>query len=302
MMESSKDIAVVVVGMNAWGYVKDCLESLAKTDWKSITHAAVYVDNASTDGSADNVRARFPEVLVIANPQNVGFCKACNQGAAAVQSRYVFYLNNDTVLYPDTVPQLFDFLEKVPEAGAAGCRLFYGDMGEQWSARRFPTWKNGVMGRHSFLSHLFPNARVVREYLYKDQMAAEEPFEVDWVPGSCTLVRREAAERIGGLPEELHYWSDAVFCDRLWRSGCKVYFVPRAKLIHFEGKGSGDRTPEWKGWHIRDFHRGAYAFYCEHYRLGRWNPARWFAALALGLRCRFLTMTSWGEKHVRPSG
>ncbi|MGH9446343.1 MAG: glycosyltransferase family 2 protein [Terriglobia bacterium] len=301
-MEGRKDIAVVLVGMNADDYLRGCLESLARTDWNGISHTVVYVDNASSDLSAANVRRQFPDVKVLENAQNQGFCKACNQGAAAVQSRYIFYLNNDTVLYPDTIPQLFDFLEKHPGTGAAGCRLFYEDLREQWSARRFPTWRNGLFGRNSALSRRFPEARIVREYLYKGQMASAHPFEVDWVPGSCTLASREAVERVGGLPEDLHYWSDAVFCDRLWRAGYKVYFVPGAKVIHFEGKGSGPRSMAWKKWHVRDFHKGAYAFYCEHYRLGRWNPARWLAAVALGLRCRLMTITvRGGNGHVRPS-
>jgi GT2 family glycosyltransferase len=162
-------------------------------------------------------------------------------------------------------------------------------MREQWSARRFPTWKNAVFGRRSLLSKWFPNARVVREYLFKDELERGLPFIVDWIPGSCTLVRREAAEAIGGLPESLHYWSDAVFCDRLRRVfGGNIYVVPDVTLIHFEGQGSGKKSLELRNWLVRDFHRGAYAFYCEHYQLGPFHPARWLAAGGLGARAQLL--------------
>jgi GT2 family glycosyltransferase len=292
-MTTPTDVLIVIVGINSWTYLKGCLESLNQTDWGSITHKTVYVDNDSRDRSPDRVRVRFPTVEVILNNWNAGFGRACNQGASTAPSTYVFYLNNDTILYPDTIPLLVRFLEETPKAGAAGPRLLWPDLTDQWSARRFPTWKNGLFGRHSLLSRAFPQSPIVRKYLYKDEMRRGQPFRVDWIPGSCTLARREALNRIGGIPEELHYWSDAVFCDRLQREEWEIYLLPTSKLIHFEGKGSGIRTYRARRWLIEDFHHGAFAFYCEHNNLGPWSLMRWFAALALGLRCRLLTCANW---------
>jgi GT2 family glycosyltransferase len=278
--------------------VEQCLESLAKTEWNGITQQTIYVDNGSRDGSVEAVRTRFPEVMVIANAENAGFCRACNQAAGQTASRYIFYLNDDTIVFPDTVPKLVRFLDNTPEAIAAGCRLLYPDMTEQWSARRFPTWKNAVFGRRSLMGKWFPNAGSMRAYLYKDEMERGEPFAVDWIPGSCTLARREVVERIGGLPENLHYWSDAVFCDRLTRAVLgKLYVMPASRLIHFEGKGSGEKSYSMANWLIRDFHRGAYTFYCEHFQLGPLHPARWLAAAGLGIRAHLLMFVNW-LKHA----
>jgi GT2 family glycosyltransferase len=128
----------------------------------------------------------------------------------------------------------------------------------------------------------------VRDYLYKEQMAGGEPFEVDWVPGSCTLVRRDAYRQAGNLPENLFYWSDAVFCRRLRHHGWSVHVVPDATLIHHDGKGTGRKSPSLRHRLIADFHSGAYRFYCEHYSLGPWHPARWLAWAALAVRGRVL--------------
>ncbi len=297
-MNPPTDLAIVIVGLNARHYVQQCLVSLAKTEWRGLTQETIYVDNGSSDGSPDVVRDEFPEVTLIANSTNLGFCQACNQGAKASHSRYVFYLNDDTLVFEDTIPKLVRFLNQKPDALAAGCRLVYPDMREQWSARRFPTWRNALFGRKSALSRYFPNARVVRRYLYKDQMERGDPFVVDWIPGSCTLVRREAVERIGGLPEDLHYWSDAVFCSRLMHANTgKIYLVPSSTLIHIEGKGSGAESYESADWKIRDFHRGAYAFYCEYHRLGSRHPARWVAVAGLGARAGMLLCANW-MKHT----
>jgi N-acetylglucosaminyl-diphospho-decaprenol L-rhamnosyltransferase len=292
-MNARKDIGVVLVGINSEPYLAECLKSIFQTDWRGYSYEIVYVDNASSDGSVAMVRSDFPSVKVLVNSHNQGFCKACNQGAAVSDSRYIYLLNNDTVLFRDSVPLLAEFLDRTPTAAAAGNRLLNPDLSDQWSARRFPTWINAVFGRRSFFSKLFPHARPVRDYLYKHEFGKGEPFSVDWVPGSCTLVRREAYQLVHGLPEHMHYWSDAVFCARLMRAGWETFIVPQAKLIHYEGKGTGQKSPATRRWLIRDFHQGAYHFYCEHYQLGPWNPARWLARLGLGTRARFLLLTDW---------
>jgi N-acetylglucosaminyl-diphospho-decaprenol L-rhamnosyltransferase len=293
-MKTVCDVAIILVGLDSRAYVEQCLDSLRKTQWDGITYDTIYVDNASRDGSVAAIQGKFPEVTVIANPTNAGFCRACNQASSQSSSRYIFYLNDDTIVFPDTIPRLVRFLDQTPDATAVGCRLLYPDMSEQWSGRRFPTWKNAIFGRRSLMGKWFPNAAPIRQYLYKDAMERGEAFVVDWIPGSCTLARRSAVEVIGGLPEDLHYWSDAVFCDRLTRAvPGKLYVLPASRLIHFEGHGSGKKTYKLANRLILDFHRGAYTFYCEHFQLGPLHPARWFAAVGLGFRARLLMLVNW---------
>ena len=299
-MNTPLDIVVIVVGINSRECVRRCLASLGCTEWGAYSHAIVYVDNASADGSVEMVRDEFPETVVLANAHNVGFCGACNQGVASVESRYIYLLNNDTVVLPESVVLLAEYLDRTPDAAAAANRLLNPDLSDQWSARRFPTWMNGLFGRRSFLSGLFPATSVVRDYLYKEQMAGGESFAVDWVPGSCTMVRRQAYNEVGGLPEHMHYWSDAVFCDRLRKIGWKVCVVPQARLIHDEGHGTGRKTPSLRRWLITDFHTGAYRLYCEHNALGPWHPARWLARIALSARARLLIAAD-ALHHPRPT-
>jgi GT2 family glycosyltransferase len=287
------DLAAIVVGMNSLKYVRECLGSFASVDWRGYSYEVIYVDNGSTDGTQDVVRREFPWVRVLTNEQNVGFCKACNQGAAASDSRYVYLLNVDTVLLPQSVYPLAAFLDRVPEAGAAANRLLNPDLSDQWSARRFPTWSNALLGRRTWLGRLFPRSKVISDYLYKDWFASPDPFPVDWVPGSCTLVRRDAFEQVGGLPNNMHYWSDAVFCHRLEKANWKVYVLPSAPLIHHEGKGTGGKSSALRRWLISDFHNGAYILYCERHDLGAWSLARMIARFGLGLRAHVLIAADW---------
>lgn len=282
------DISIVIPGMNTRDYVSGCLKALAKTDWRGYQCEIIYVDNGSRDDSIDLVRTQFPYVKVIANATNVGFCKGANQGAAAAAGRYVLHLNNDTLLEPDAVPLLAEFLDRNPHAAVVGSRLLNPDGTEQWSARRFPAWYNAVLGRRSLLSKLVPNSTIVRKYLFKDELEGDVPFRVDWVPTPCMMVRADLFREMGGFPEDYYYWHEAIFCHNLRDRGGEVFVHPKSRVTHFEGKGGGPRPYRVRRWHIVDFHKGAYRYYCECYRLSRLNPVRWFAATALALRAMLL--------------
>lgn len=287
-MTARPDVCIILVGRNSRKHLASCLDSLAAIDWGGFTGEVFYVDNASSDGSTELVRSRCPDAKIISNSSNVGFCKACNQAVLASEARYVYLLNNDTLLLPNSIRPLVEFLDSHPAAGAAANRLLNPDRSDQWSARRFPNWRNALLGRRTPFNRRFAESSAVRGYLYKDQMAGVDAFAVDWVPGSCTLARREAYQQAGMLPENLHYWSDAVFCLRLQRAGWSVHVVPSSPLIHIEGEGTGRKTAEVRRWLISDFHRGAYYFYCEQHRFGRAHPARWLAKCALGFRAKLL--------------
>jgi len=281
------DVAVIIIGRNARDYVKQSLESLQAAEWRNYSYELIYVDNGSTDGTAEMLR-EFPDVRTIFNEQNLGFCKAGNQAVAISRSRYYFFINDDTIVLNEAVARLIDLLDTTDDAGVAGSRLFYADMSEQWSGRRFPTPLNGILGRRSLLTRLFPNARPVRRYLFKDQISGEDPFVVDWVSAAAMMVRREAFHRVGGLAEDYYYFHEAVFSARAARAGWKTYLHPQSKIIHYEGKGSGARPLGIQHWHVRDFHRGAFRFYCEHHGLHRYHPTRWGVAAIMWTRATLL--------------
>lgn len=292
------DVAVVLVGLNARTYIEECLRSLGAAGWRRVTYQTIYVDNGSRDGSVDMVRTQFPEVRVIANPQNVGFCPAANQGARAAQARFLFFLNDDTLVLDDAVARLVEFLDQQPAAGIVGSRLFYPDLTEQWSGRRFPTLWNAILGRRTWLTRFLPNASPVANYLCKDQLQGDEPFQVDWVSAAALMVRRAVFEAVGGFPEDYYYWHEPVFSDRVAKQGLATYLHPRSRIIHYEGQGSGPRPYPVQRFHIVNFHDGAYRCYCEHFGLRAYDPSRWFAYAALKSRAWLLLAGLWFRSHL----
>jgi len=286
------DVGIVIVGLNARDFVRQCVESLMRAEWRACTYEVGYVDNGSTDGTPQMLRERFPAVKVLANEKNLGFCKAANQGTCAVDARYYFFLNDDTIVLDDAICTLVEWMDTEPRVGISASRLFYPDMREQYSGRSFPSPVNAIFGRRSVLSRLFPNSAILKRYLKSDHLAAGTPFPVDWVSAAAMMVRATTFEELGGLCEEFYYWHEAVFCDRAHKRGWKVMLHPKSRIIHYEGFGSGKRPYAVRKWHIIDFHKAAYRCYCEHYELSRFSLLRVVAAVGLGMRATSLLLAN----------
>src|SRR5262249_46578472 len=118
--------------------LRACLESLLDAP-QGVCLEVIVVDNGSSDGSADMVASTFPEAILIRNPTNLGFARASNQAAAKAQGRFLFFLNNDTVVPPGTLRRLVDYAAAHPKIGAVGPALLDLDGQRQTSSRSRPT-------------------------------------------------------------------------------------------------------------------------------------------------------------------
>src|SRR5262245_42755620 len=132
------DVSVCIVNWNCRDLLRQCLSSLCDRP-QGVRVEVIVVDNASSDGAADMVESEFPEVLLVRNAHNRGFSFANNQAAHCARGRYVFFLNNDTVVPPGTMRALFDYAEAHPRVGMIGPRLVGVDGRVQVSYRPRPT-------------------------------------------------------------------------------------------------------------------------------------------------------------------
>ena len=114
-------VSVIVVNWNGRALLSECLESLRKQAYTRFS--TILVDNGSKDGSVDFVRKEFPEVKIIALPENMGFSVANNMAIRSVNSKYVALLNNDAVAHPLWLKNLAAALESTPEAGFAASKI-----------------------------------------------------------------------------------------------------------------------------------------------------------------------------------
>ncbi|NLD44849.1 MAG: glycosyltransferase family 2 protein, partial [Chloroflexi bacterium] len=203
------DLSIIIVSWNVRDLLRECLRSVlapmarsAEGNGYALDRRAVevlVVDNASADGSADMVRSEFPGVLLVASDVNLGFAAGNNLGLRRARGRYVLLLNPDTVVRAGALAAMLGYLDAHPRVGLVGPLLRYGDGTVQPSRRRFPTFGHALM-ESTILEQWFPRNRWAREYRLED-VPIDGPLQVDWVNGSCMMVRSEAIAQVGLLDE-----------------------------------------------------------------------------------------------------
>ena len=232
------DLSIIIVSYNTRDFLKNCLDSIYKTA-KDFSFEVIVSDNNSKDGSVEMVEKNFKDVIVIANKENLGFSKANNLGVKKSTGRYVLFLNSDTIVYPNTLKYLLDFMDKEKEVGAATCKLeMTNGKIDDASHRGFPTPWNSF-GHFSGLSKLFPRSKAFGGYNlgFLDYSKAHE---IDALAGAFMLVRRKAGEEVGWWDEEyFFYGEDIEFCFLLKQKGWKIYYVPQVSILHFKGVTGG---------------------------------------------------------------
>ena len=255
-------LSVVVVAFECRPLLEQCLASLER-EREDRPFRAIVVDNASSDGTADAVRRRFPWAELIALPENAGFARANNLALERVDSAFVLFLNPDTVVPRGTLASVVRALDERPEVGMLGCRLVQPDGTLDHACKRnFPTP----------LSALFHFAGFSRRGgRFGHYVAAEvdpgEESPVDAVNGAMMLVRRSAIKDVGPMDED--YWlymEDLDWCYRFWQAGWQVRYWPGAEIVHVKG-GSSAGARSWRA--NRAFHRGMWLFYGKHYAASR---------------------------------
>ncbi len=269
-------LSIVIVSYNTRDDLRGCLESLQAVQ---PAPEIIVVDNASSDGSADMVRADFPHVRLLAQTRNTWFCGGNNIGIQAASGDYILLLNPDTVVQPGALEHLTAFLDTHPDYTGATAQLRYPDGSRQRTCSRIPTYAYLLL-EHTPLGWLFPGGRrktAARHWYAEWERDTDQDVEV--LPGSCLLLRR-------GLQLDsdlLLYFPEDDLARRT--PGAKWRFLADAVIIHKEK--SVTRT--WRATEI--YFRDLLVYTRRHHGAARaallWllsHPLLWGMALKQKLR------------------
>lgn len=256
MTEADVELSIVIVSYKVRERLRACLESLRQVGAGSPRFETIVVDNASGDGTCEELAAAFPEVVFLPMDRNLGFSIACNRGASRSRGRRILFLNPDTVVMSDTLRTIWQFTDEHPQAGIVGCRIIDGEGRLQLACRRSIPTLGVALARLSGLSFLFPRSRVFGRYnlTYLDP---EISHPVEAVSGSFLLITREAFEAVGGFDEDYFlYAEDLDLCLRVARSGREIWYCGQTSIVHHKGQSAATRP-----WGARmDFYRAMVIF------------------------------------------
>jgi len=262
---------------------------------KAIHHAGaqaevIVVDNCSADNSLEFLQPRFSCVKFIANKENLGFAKACNQGYALSSGKYVLFLNPDTILAEDCLGVCIDFFEQHANAGAIGVKMLDGHGRFLKESRRsFPSPATSLYKLFG-LSRLFPKSRIFSRY-HLGHLDATANHEVDVLAGAFMMVRRKVLKEVGCFDERFFmYGEDVDLSYRIQKAGYKNFYVAQTSIVHFKGESTKKGSLNY----IRMFYNAMSLFVTKHYgggRAGLFNflihVAIWFRAAMSALK-RFI--------------
>ena len=216
-----KSVGVVLLNWNGVELTIACIESLLCG--LLIPDHIVVVDNASTDGSADMIEAKFQQVQIIRNAENLGFAGGNNIGIQQLIKQnvdYIWVLNNDTEIDKKCLDELVKFMAGEP--GVSGCcgKILYDNPHDKiWYA-------GATLNKYTLKSKH-------RGELEIDKGQYNDPDATPFITGCCMFVRKLAWKCVGGFDEQFFAYSeDLDWCLRAGNLGLKLRYVPRAIIYH----------------------------------------------------------------------
>jgi hypothetical protein len=288
-MSGQSDLAIIIGSYTTRALLRSCLLSVYAAGGAKAQ--AWVVDNASSDGSPDMVRAEFPQVHLLCLDSNVGFAAANNAalralgfdraGAVPASPDYILFLNPDTEVRDDALSRLPEFLRARPRAGVVGAALVYPDGGFQHSAFRFPTlwqiWFDFFLWPGRFVESPL-NGRYTRA-----QYSAGQPFLIDHPLGAAFAMRAEVIQQVGLMDEGFFMYAEEIdWCMRVKQAGWDVYCLPSVTVVH----RAGGSTRQYRREMNEALWRSRFRLFDKHYsplfylvarllvRLGTWYRPR----------------------------
>lgn len=215
-------ISIIIPVFNKVELTVQCLEALvANTEIQN--YEVIIIDNASTDGTQEFLKNLGGDVKIITNKENLGFAKACNQGAKAAYGEFIVFLNNDTIPQAGWLSELLNFMQSHSDAGIVGSKLLYPDGTIQHcgASMRF----DGKFFRHQY------------KFLEASHPLVDKERELDAVTAACFITRKDLFFKAEMFDEEyLNGCEDMDYCTAVRSMGYKIYYNPRSVLFHLESQ------------------------------------------------------------------
>ncbi len=235
-MEINLPVTVVIVSFNTKDFTRKALQSLYSSS--KLPKQVILVDNNSKDASVEMVREEFPQVLIVESKENLGFAKGNNLGIRQFASQpYIWLLNSDTETGKNSLEQLVSYMETHAEVGVLGPQMIYPNKELQSVGGFFPSISNVfyyLIPVVFFLPKLW--RRKLKSMAIFPQPIPEEGLELDYVTGAAALLRREALDRVGLMPEDYFmYFEETDMCWRMKKTGWTIKVIDTDPVTHVYG-------------------------------------------------------------------
>jgi N-acetylglucosaminyl-diphospho-decaprenol L-rhamnosyltransferase len=223
-------VSVCIVNWNCVTLLRQCLTSILDQD-QGVRFEVIVVDNASTDGAPEMVATEFPDVRVIRNSLNQGFSKGNNQAAAVATGEYLFFLNNDTEIAPNTLAEFVEYAAQNPALGMLGPKLRGMDGELQINYRTKPTLA-AMLHRITFLRW----TGIFRAAYYRYRRETFEPEGIKGVEvlmGAAVFLPRTVFESTGRWDERYRFGGEDLDLSTQVGRQHEVVHFGKVEVLHY---------------------------------------------------------------------
>jgi GT2 family glycosyltransferase len=235
-MTSPSKVALVIIHWNNRSLLEKFLPSVVAN---SQDDARIYVaDNASTDDSVAWLQEHYPQIHIIALPQNYGYAGGYNEALKHLEEEYFILLNNDVEVPPHWIKPLIQNLENNPKAAAAQPKIL------QYAHRNMFEYAGAGGGFIDKLGYPFCRGRLF-ESTEEDFGQYNDNREIFWASGACLFVRAKAFKEVGGF--DAHFFAHMEEIDLCWRMqlmGYTIHYVGNSEVYHLGGSTLQKSNPK----------------------------------------------------------
>ncbi|WP_373524096.1 glycosyltransferase family 2 protein [Aquiflexum sp.] len=225
--KSHPSVAIIIVNWNGYALTQACLISLSKVSYKNFK--VILVDNGSVDGSVPKLKSDFPDTAFIESKTNLGFTGGNNLGmkwALGKSFDNILLLNNDTLVEPDFLEPLIDYLNRNPSYAAVQPKIMF-------EKERNKIWNAG--GGYFRWLEMSWSIGIGKEDLGQYQTEKD----TKWITGCAILIRTKVIKEIGLLDERFFaYYEDVDWSLRMRKYGYSLRYLPQSKIYHVAGASS----------------------------------------------------------------
>ncbi len=240
-------ICSIILNWNGSKYISDTIESLLKVDSTGVNHQIIVVDNNSTDDSVTLIKNKFPQIRLLQNPINLGFAAGNNRGinyAISQNCDYIWIINSDISVAPDTLQKLLEGTKKYPLAGIYGAKIYFAPGYEYQKNRYLPNQLGKVIwyaGGIIDWKNVLASHRGVDEV---DKGQYEYDLETDFITGAVMLIKKSTLESLHGFdPDYCFYFEENDLCQRAKKMGSRLMFIASAHAWHQNAQSTGMGSP-----------------------------------------------------------
>lgn len=224
------ELSIITVNYNGAKDTRVLIESLQ--DNLSIPYEFIVVDNGSKKNEAVLLQERYPFIKAIRSNKNLGFAGGNNIGIKEAIGNYLLFLNNDTFVLDDSISRLLDAIKQNPLLGGISPKILFADKEEEIQ-----------FAGYTPLSRVTLRNRLIG-YREQDSGQHDAVRSTPYMHGAAMLVRREAIEKAGAMPEIYFlYYEELDWSVQIRRTGYMLEYHPAATIYHRESSSTGQDSP-----------------------------------------------------------